>query len=769
MISQLISHYRILNKLGEGGMGEVYLGEDIRLGRQVAIKFLPASYQYDSDRRTRFLGEARAASALRSPYIAAIYDIGEHDGALFIVMEYVEGKLLSRRISRGTIPYREAVEIVIQVADALDEAHSLGILHRDIKSSNLMVTDRGLVKVLDFGLAKAIAKAEGESDQTVPLGQQTMPGIVLGTISYMSPEQAFGRDLDGRSDIFSLGIVFYEMLTSRLPFVGNSTTEIIDNIIHQQPTAISQYISDLPESLDALVRKCLEKDREHRYQSARELAGDLKEFKRADDSGSLAYSAGPRQTGASRRRPARRNVDSLAILPFENASDDPDAEYLSDGITESIINNLSQLQKLRVMARSTVFRYKGRRVDPQQVGSELDVRAVLTGRVFQRAETLVIKSELVDAADGSHLWGEQYNRQMSDIFAIEEEISKEISEKLRLKLSGAQRKQLAKRYTDNTEAYQLYLRGRFYWNKRTEEGLKRGIDYFQQAINTDPKYALAYTGLADSYNVFASYSALAPKDAFPKSKAAALRALDMDDKLAEAHASLAFVLFGYDWDWDAAEASFKRSIELNSGYAVAYLWYALLLAALERFDEAFEQMKRAQLLDPLSLPISTNFGWILHLARRYGEAIDQLHKTIEMEPGFALARRRLAQSYAQLGRYGEAEEELAKGAVLSGEDAELIAARGHLYASWGKAEKALESLKQLDELSMTRYVPSYLIARIYIGLGQTDLVFKYLDKAYAERYGFLAYLKADPIFDELRSDPRYWTLVEKVGLSAQQD
>ena len=401
------------------------------------------------------------------------------------------------------------------------------------------------------------------------------------------------------------------------------------------------------------------------------------------------------------------------------------------------------------------------------MGSELDVRAVLTGRVFQRAETLVIKSELVNAADGSHMWGEQYNRQMSDIFAIEEEISKEISEKLRLKLSGAQRKQLQKRYTDNTEAYQLYLRGRFYWNKRTEEGLKKGIDYFRQAIETDPKYALAHAGLADSFNVLASYSAVAPKDAFPKSKTAALRALEIDDKLAEAQASLAFVHFGYDWDWAAAEAGFKRSIELNSGYALGYLWYALLLAALERFDEAFEHLKRAQSLDPLSLPISTNFGWTFHLARRYGEAIDQFQKTIEMEPGFGLARRRIAQSYAQLGRFREAEEEFAKAAVWSGEDAELIAGRGHLYAISGQREKALESLRQLDEFARTRYVPAYLIARVYIGLGQNDLVFQYLDKAYEERYGYLAYLKADPIFDELRSDPRYWALVEKVGLGGQ--
>ncbi|HXG91572.1 MAG TPA: protein kinase [Blastocatellia bacterium] len=765
MIGEAISHYRIISKLGAGGMGEVYLAEDTRLGRQVALKFLPASYQYDPDRRTRFLHEARTASALRSPNIAAIYDIGEHDGVMFIVMEYVEGELLSTRIGRGPLALREAAEIAMQVADALDEAHALGIIHRDIKSSNLMVTPRGLVKMLDFGLAKMIrvATQDDSRELTAPLGQATSPGIVLGTVSYMSPEQAFGRDLDNRSDIFSLGIVIYEMLAGQLPFKGASVTEIVDNIIHQEPLPIASFNSNVPVELERITRHCLEKDREQRYSSARELAVDLRAFLRETDSGSVRTSSST-AAQTQRRVRSRRAIDSIAVLPFLNASGDADTEYLSDGVTESIINNLSRLPRLRVMARSTVFRYKGREIDPLKVGRELNVRALLTGRVLQRGDLLIIKAEMVDTSDGAQVWGEQYNRQLSDIFAIEEEISNVISEKLKLKLTGPQRKQLTRRYTENTEAYQLYLKGRFYWNKRTEESLKRGIEYFNQAIETDPNYALAYAGVADSYNILASYSALAPKDAFPRAKAAATRALELDEKLAEAHASLAFALFGYDWNWAEAEKQFKRAIQLSPNYANGHHWYAVFLAPMERFDEAFVEINRAQELDPLSLPINTSVGWLFHLARRFDEAITVYQKTLEIEPGFGLAHRRLAQTYEQVGKHAEAEAEFQAAEKCSGEDAELIAARGHFYAKTGEQDKARRELARLNEMAASRYVPAYLIARIHIALGEMDEAFKLLNAACEERYGYLIYLKADPVFDPLREDARFAELVRRVGL-----
>jgi eukaryotic-like serine/threonine-protein kinase len=766
VISQTISHYQILKLIGTGGMGEVYLAEDLRLGRQVALKFLPSSYQYDSERRTRFLKEARAASALRSPNIAAIYDIGEHEGAMFIAMEYVDGELLSNRIDRRTLPTRDVIDIAIQIGDALDEAHSLGIIHRDVKSSNLIVTERGLVKMLDFGLVKMMQGANwlDSNDPTVAIGGQTAVGVVLGTVSYMSPEQALGKDLDQRSDIFSQGVVMYEMLTGRLPFEGASATEIIDGIIHKEPIPIARFNYDVPPELERIVRKCMEKDRDRRYHAAREASIDLRNLRRDSDTGVETSAGSLRKSQTTRRVRSRKTVDSLAILPLINAGDDPDTEYLSDGITESIINNLSQFPKLRVMARSTVFRYKGREVDPQRVGQELGVRATLSGRVLQRGDQLIIKAELVDTDDGSHLWGEQYSRNLSDIFTIEGEISKEISEKLRLKLSGAEKKQLTKRYTENTAAYQHYLKGRFYWNKRTKEGLAKGIEYFQQAIVSDPGYALAYAGLADSYNILVSYSALAPHDAFPKAKAAAARALEIDNKLAEAHTAMAFVRFGYDWDWTEAEKGFTRAIELNPGYSFAHNFYSVLLAARQRFDEAFEQTTYAQQLDPLSLPINTNLGWLMYLARRYDDAIKQYKKTIDLDAGFALAHRRLAQTYEQAQRYVEADAEYQKASALSGEDVELISARGHFYAIVGETKKANDVLKKLEDLATRRYVPSYLIARVYLGFGNHDRVFELMEKAREERYGYLAYLEVEPMFDVIRNDPRFEELIRRAGL-----
>jgi serine/threonine protein kinase/Tfp pilus assembly protein PilF len=764
--SETVSHYRIVRKLGEGGMGEVYLAEDTRLGRQIALKVLPASYQYDPERRTRFLTEARAASALRSPNIAAIYDIGEHDGAMFIAMEYVDGEVLSERIARLTMPTAEIIEITVQIADTLDEAHALGIVHRDIKSSNLMVTERGLVKMLDFGLAKVMRpEASGDqTDPTVPLGAQTAVGIVMGTVSYMSPEQALGHKIDQRSDLFSLGVVIYEMLTGRLPFDGSSTTEIIDSIIHKEPIAIARFNYDVPPELERIGRKCLEKDRQRRYQTAREISTDLRNLRRDSGTREATNASGTGKTQPARRSRSRKAIDSLAILPLVNASGDPDAEYLSDGITESIINTLSQLPKLRVMARSTVFRYKGGEVDPQVVGRELGVRAVLTGRVLQRGELLIIKAEMADAEDGSHLWGEQYSRKLSDIFTIEEEISREISEKLRLKLSGAEKKQLSKRYTENSEAYQLYLKGRFHWNKRTEEGLKKGIDYFKLAIESDSGYALAYAGLADSYNILASYSAVAPKDAFPMAKSAASRALELDSELAEAHTSMAFARFGYDWKWTESEREFKRALKLNPGYAMARNWYAVTVVAQGRFEEAFDQINRARELDPLSLPINTNAGWLLHLARRYDEAIEQYLKTIELDEGFGLAHRRLGQTYEQTHQYNEAVIEFQKAIKLSGEDVELLSARGHFYAMLGESEKAKEVLALLEERATSTYVPAYLVARVHLGFGDNDRVFEWLNKACDERYGYLAYLNVDPMFDSVRSDSRFAELVRRVGL-----
>jgi serine/threonine-protein kinase len=756
-------------------MGEVYLAEDIRLGREVALKFLPASYQYDPDRRTKFMAEARATSALRSPHIAAIYDIGEHEDSIFIVMEYVEGELLSVKLERGPVALRESIDIAKQIADALSEAHELGIVHCDIKSSNLIINDRGLVKILDFGIARITeAPPHSSGDKTKKLGQQTAYGAVLGTVSYMSPEQAIGRAVDHRSDIFSLGVVLFEMLTARLPFEGETAVEVIDKIIHDEPLAVARLNYSVPPELERIVRKCLEKERDRRYQSTRELLIDLNNLQRDSDSESRTSYGLNRHTQTVRRPRSRRSIDSLAILPLINMSGDTDAEYLSDGITETLINNLSKLPKLRVMARSTVFRYKGQATqrlqnvstpDPIQVGLDLGVRAVFIGRVFQRDDALVIKAELVDASDGSHLWGGQFTREMKDIFAIEEEISQEITERLRLKLTGAQKKQLAQRYTENTEAYQLYLKGRYHWNKRTQEGITKGVEFFDKAIALDPNYALAYAGLADCYNLLASYSTMSPRTAFLRAKATAMRALKLDPNLAEANASLAHIRFWYEWDWLGAERDFKKSLELNPSYGTAHLWYALYLIAMERVDEAIAEVKLAQELDPLSLVINLNVSRVLYFARAYDQAAEHCLKTLDMYPGFFLAHRRLGQIYERKQMYEEALAEFEKALTREAANSETISVKGYTLASAGRTNEAERALEELKELSKQIYVSPYSLSRVLFGLGRYDEAFEYLEKTYQERHGILVYLKVEPLFDDLRSDPRLISLLERLNLA----
>jgi len=767
VISETISHYRIVKELGAGGMGEVYLAEDTRLGRQVAIKILPASYQYDPERRTKFLAEARATSALRSPHIAAIYDIGEHEGSMYIVMEYVEGELLSEKLKRGALGIRDAIDLAAQTADALSEAHSLGIMHCDVKASNLIVTERGMVKLLDFGIAAAADSNGAETDdRTKKVGQQTALGVAAGTVSYMSPEQAIGRAIDQRSDIFSLGVALYEMLTARLPFDGETPAETIDNIIHAEPMPIARLNYGVTPDLDRVVRKCLEKDRERRYQSVRDLLIDLRNLQRDSDSGATHATAGiGRHTQVVTRTRSRKTIDSLAILPLVNQSGDPDLEYLSDGVTEALINNLSRLTKLRVMARSTVFRYQGKDPqDAQQVGHELGVRAVLNGRLLKRGDSLIVKLELVDTNDGSHLWGEQYTREMADIFTLEREISTEISEHLRLKLNSAQKKSLTKGCTENSEAYQLYLKGRYHWNKRTEEGIKKSIEYFEQAITRDRKFALAYAGLADSYNLMASYSTKPLATPFLRAKATALKALSLDDKLAEAHAALAAVKLWREFDWDGAEQGWRKAMELNPSYATAHLWLALYLAANERMDEALSEIRLALDLDPLSRVINLNLARILHFARQFDDAIRQCRKTIDMYPDYLIAHRRLGMSYGEKGMFEEAEAEFKKALAISEDDSETMSAMAYAYAADGRIDDASKILERLNEIAKGTYVSPYSLARVHIGLGQIDEAFECLEKTYQERHGILTYLKVEPIFDRLRADSRFSDLLRRMGL-----
>ena len=788
--------YQILSLLGAGGMGEVYLAEDSRLGRKVALKLLPAEFTQDADRLRRFTNEAKAASALNHPNILTIYEIGQMEGIHFIAAEYVEGQTLRQHITPAGMELPVALDVAMQVASALAAAHAAGIVHRDIKPENVMLRPDSLVKVLDFGLAKLTARQVATPDPDAPtmVRDQTQPGIIMGTLAYMSPEQVRGLEVDARSDIFSLGVVAYEMIASRSPFEEATTSDVIAAILRSDPQPLIYYSPTLPAELQRIIGKALRKDREERYQGVKDLLLDLKNLKqelelearlgrplqpelsggqRAESSsgqvlgttaeGRTDSSSGLRRGAAPRRRPSRKAINSLAVLPLANASADREAEYLSDGISESLINSLSQLPKLRVMARSTVFRYKGREADPITVGDDLNVRAVVTGRVHLVGDRLEIGIELVDTRDGSLLWGEKFNRRLADIFAVQEEIAQEITEKLRLKLTGEEKKKLQKRHTENTAAYQLYLKGRFHWNKRTPEGFKKGIEYFQQAIEKDPDYALAYAGLADSFNILATYSAIPPREFFSQAKAAAMKALAIDDQLAEAHTSLAYTTQLYDWDLSAAEREFKRAIKLNPNYANAHHWYSVALVVMGRVEECLAEMKRAQELDPLSVIINATAAWLYYHAHQYDRAIEQGLKALEMDAAFSTTHFFLGLAYVQTGRYAEAIAALGKAGARSGGLPVTVAALGHAYAVSGQRDEAIKILDQLIELSKQRYISPYDIARIYAGLGQKEEAFAWLEKAYEERSSSMTYLKVEPQFDDLHSDPRFASLLQRAG------
>jgi len=777
--------YKIQSLLGVGGMGEVYLAQDPRLDRAIALKILPTELASDPDRIRRFIREARAASGLKHANVAHIYEIGQSDGLHFIAMEYVEGQSLAQKMSGQPLELKGVLDIGIQAADALEEAHRKGITHRDVKSANLMITPKGQVKVLDFGLAK-ISRPEGEAPGSdVSTSIHTVEGVVMGTLRYMSPEQVLGKELDARTDLFSLGVVLYEMTTGRLPFSGSHASEVMDRILHAQPEAISRFNYNVPPELEWIVRKCLEKDRDTRYQSAHELLIDLRSLKREERLGPTAEVTVQSWSHVRRFAVAAITVaiiailgmavylitwrssaiDSVAVLPFVNASADPNNEYLSDGIAESLINSLSQLPKLRVKSRNSVFRYKGKETDVQTVGRELGVRAVLTGRVTQRGDGLLIGVELVDARDNNQIWGEHYNRKFSDIVAVQQEISKEITENLRLRLTGEEQKRLTKPYTENTEAYQLYLKGRYHWNKRPQ-GLKEGIKYFEQAIEKDPSYALAYTGLADSYGALGTWEdgTVSPAEAMPKAAAAAIKALKIDETLAEAHTSLAYIKLHYDWDWLATEKELKRAIELNPSYANAHHWYSHYWMTMGRTQESLIESNRAVELDPLDPIFNGHLAWHYYYSRQYDQVIEQCRKIFQMNPDLFWPHFRLGLAYEQKAMFGESIVEFSKTTTLARHLTYVKAALGYTYALSGQRNYAQNVLDQLKELSKQRYVSSSDVAIIYVGLSEKDQAFAWLQKAYQERSWHMVLLKVDPRLDNLRSDARFKDLLRRVGL-----
>lgn len=766
----IIGPYEIIRRLGSGGMGDIYLAEDTRLGRKVALKALPAHFTKDAERVHRFQLEAKAASALNHPNIITTYEIGQLDELHYIVFEFVDGQTLRRRMKTALFTIAEALQVASSVAAALLGAHEAGIVHRDIKPENIMIRADGFVKMLDFGLAKLTERKPTVFESSMLF--QTEPGIVMGTAPYMSPEQARGLGVDPRTDIWSLGVVLYEMLAGRPPFAGPTNTDVLVAILGREPVPLPRYRPEVPTELEWIIKKALRKDRDERYQTARELLADLKNLAQRLDfeqelERSLDTADAHNRAYQSQAKSSSPAIDSLAILPFQHNEPQPGMEYFSDGITESMINALSRLPELRVMAWSTVSHYKDRQMDPRQVGRELRVRAVLTGRMMQSTDRLVIKLELVDVGDGSQLWADNYTCNPADVLDIETLISSEISERLLLRITNEEKKQLARSPTDNVEAYHAYLKGRYCWNKRTDEDVRKAIEYFKKAIDWDPTYALAYVGLADSYLVLGGFgiATLAPKDAYPKAREAVERALEIDDTLAEAHASFGYCLADYDWNWTAAEREFNRALELKPGYAVAHHWYGFLfLAAFGRLDEAIGEMRYALDLDPLSLPVGSNIGLILYLARRYEEALAHFQRNLEMDRSFVYTNWQIGLAYEECGRYKDAIAAFQKAITLSGTSTLPRALLARAYALSGRKSEALNLLDELNELSTQYYVSPYRIAAVYAALDDKDRAFRWLDHAYESRDGWLIWLLVDPVVDSLRSDERFTELLRRMGL-----
>jgi serine/threonine protein kinase/Tfp pilus assembly protein PilF len=775
LVGKTVSHYNIVQILGRGGMGIVYRAEDIILGRQAALKFLPSEVASDKPALERLLHEARSAAALNHPNICTIYEIGEHEAGRFIAMELMEGRTLKHLLVEGPVELSTLLEFGEQIASALEAAHSLGIIHRDIKPSNVFITRLGQAKILDFGLAKTIRwpahlnSARGHSDQTtIDESDLTRPGVILGTADYMSPEQVRGQQLDARSDLFSFGAVLYEMATGAQPFARYSGKSIFEAILNRQPPPPVRLNPKLPPKLEEIIHKALEKDRGLRCQSAAELRADLQRLKRDYNSmGARAAPAVLRRTKVSEMPTARKQhkaIDSLAVLPLENTSGDPDTEYLSDGIAETLINSLAQLRKIRIVPRGVAFRYRGRATDPLQAGRELGVRAVLAGRMVQRGDNLTISAELVDIEREAQLWGGRYDRKMQDLVALQNELATEISEKLLLRLTEEEKKELAKCKTQNNEAYRLVLRGQHSIVKWSLDGLRAGIGYCQQAVDIDPTYALAYAWLSAAYAAQSIFGFAAASDAFPRSRSAAKKAIDLDGKLAEAHFSLALVLIYHDWDFASAELELKYALERHPDSPYTYHALSTVRAVQGRVEDSIVTAKRAMDLEPLSWMLNFYLGFMYYIARRFEEAIDQILKALEFDPNNVANHRYLADAYAYASQPKRALEECERVIALSRGVMSLLLPASATYSKAGEPVMARELLEQAERDWKPDGRSSFFIAAAEARLGEKDRAFEWLERAFDERVGLLIYFKVHPMFDELRTDPRFEALAKRIGI-----
>jgi TolB-like protein len=742
MIGQTISHYKILEKLGQGGMGVVYKAQDTKLKRTVALKFLPPDLLRDDQAKERFMQEARAASALDHANICTIYEIGEtEDGQLFISMAFYDGESVRERIDRGPLKVDEAVDIAIQTAEGLREAHHKGIVHRDIKPANIMVTSRGQVKIMDFGLAKLAGQTK-----------LTRAGATLGTVAYMSPEQARGEGVDHRTDIWSLGVVFYEMLSGELPFKGEYEQAVVYSILNEEPASLVERCAGVSMELDGLVETALSKKPEERHQTANDLLAALTTLQKMIES----------QT--SQKREPKPHKPSIAVLPFADLSSARDQEYFCDGMAEEIINALAQVEGLRVVARTSAFAFKGKSQDIREIGRQLDVKTLLEGSVRKAGNRLRISAQLIDVTDGYHLWSERFDREMEDIFSIQDEISLAIVEKLKGKLLKKEKEKLTKRYTEDPEAYTLYLRGRYHWNRRTTEELNKAISIFQQVIEKDPEYALAYAGLADCYSLLEQTWALPPQETFPKAREYAEKALAIDDSLAEAHNSLAYVRWRFEWDWRNAEKEFKRALDLNPNYGTAHQWYSAFLMLIGKHDQAIEEIRKAQELDPLSPLFMVAASLVFCGARRFDKAKEEALRAIEIDPNFGAGHWCLAWAYEFSGQKDEAIEYYLKGELWSefiDQNEERKLRKVFQSSGWrGFWEQHVSFLKKRRT---KEYIPASAIAHDYLRLGEKEEALRWLEKAYQNHDVDLTSLNSEPIYDILRDDQRFQDLMKRVG------